>query len=115
MTTVKFYKNINGKEPVRDWLKAMDRPDCKEIGDDLQTVQLGWKKGLIREPLVKNLGNGLWELRTTLTTHRIARVMFCVSQETIILLHGFIKKTRKTPILDLALAKTRKRTLERNR
>jgi phage-related protein len=40
---------------------------------------------------------------------RIARVLFCVERERIVLLHGFIKKTQKTPRHDIDLALKRKR------
>ena len=56
MTPVYFYRTDADNEPVREWLKGLDRTDRKIIGDDLQTVQLGWKLGLIDEPLVKSLG-----------------------------------------------------------
>ena len=55
-------------------------------------------------------GNGLWEIRTDLPT--IARVLLCVYREHLVALHGFIKKTRKTPDGDLALARKRQKELE---
>jgi phage-related protein len=58
-------------------------------------------------PLVANVGSGIWEVRSTLPT-RIARTLFFVHEEEIILLHGFIKKTRKTPREDRTLARQRK-------
>jgi phage-related protein len=63
-------------------------------------------------PLCRALGDGLWELRTNLPANRIARVVFCVAQERIVVLHGFIKKTQKTPDNELALARKRKREFE---
>ena len=68
------------------------------------TVQYGWPLGM---PLVKYIGNGLWEIRSQLT-HSIARVIFLVDKETIVLLHGFTKKTQQIPIQDLVLVKKRK-------
>ena len=53
------------------------------------------------------MGHGLWEVRTRLP-ERIARVIFFLQDEVIVLLHGFIKKSRKTPADDLGLAKKRK-------
>jgi phage-related protein len=67
-------------------------------------VQYRWPLGM---PLVRNLGSALWEIRSALPT-RIARTLFFVHQEEIVLLHGFIKKTRKTPTEDRALALQRK-------
>ena len=100
---VKFFKQTSGKEPVREWLKELDPLDRKLIGEDIKTVQWGWPLGM---PLVRNLKNGLWEVRTTLN-NRIARVIFCTKAGNIVLLHGFIKKTQKTPKDDIALAKRR--------
>jgi phage-related protein len=54
-------------------------------------------------PLVGNMGKGLWEVRSRLGD-RIARVMFCVEGRTMVLLHGFVKKTQKTPKYELGLA-----------
>ena len=62
-------------------------------------------------PLVKSLGSGLWELRTSLPSKREARVMFCVNDETIIVLHGFIKKTQKTPGSEMKVAVKRMKEL----
>ncbi len=58
------------------------------------------------------MGDGLWELRTGLPSNRIARVLFCVAQDHIVVLHGFIKKTQKTPDEELALARKRKKQFE---
>jgi phage-related protein len=56
--------------------------------------------------------DGLWEVRSSLPSNRIARVLFSVQQERIVVLHGFIKKTQKTPPDDLALARKRNREFE---
>jgi phage-related protein len=69
-------------------------------------VQVGWPIGM---PLVRSLGDGLWEIRSSLPSQRIARLLLCFHQGTIVVLHGFIKKTQKTPPDDLELAKKRKR------
>jgi phage-related protein len=63
-------------------------------------------------PLCRALGEGPWEVRSSLPSNRIARVLFSVHQGRILALHGFIKKTRKTPDEDLALARRRKREYE---
>jgi phage-related protein len=60
-------------------------------------------------PLVGSLGQELREVRSSLTRGRIARVLFCVEQGGMALLHGFIKKTRKTPQREIDLALKRKR------
>ncbi len=101
---VRFYRTALGKEPVLEWLRSLDRGDRRAIGLDLMRVQFG---GPIGMPLVRSLKDGLWEVRSTLLSQRIARLILCFHQGTLIVLHGFIKKTRKTPPEDLALAKRR--------
>jgi phage-related protein len=59
-------------------------------------------------PLVRSLGLDLWEVRSSLPRGRIARVIFCVEQGSMVL-HGFMKKTQKTPQQDIDLALKRKK------
>ena len=100
---VYFFKTSSGKQPVREWLKALPRQDRKTIGDDLKTAQFGWPLGM---PLIRKLDTALWEVRSKLY-NRIARVIFTVDEDRMVLLHGFIKKSQKTPSRDLGLAKQR--------
>jgi phage-related protein len=99
-----FFRTGVGHEPVRLWLKALPNEECKTIGVDILKVQYLWPQG---RPLVANLGDGIWEIRSHLP-NRIARTLFMVVNEEIVLLHGFIKKQQKTPPDELALAKKRK-------
>lgn len=103
-----FYKNKNGREPVREWLLSLNKKDRLLIGINIKTVEFGWPVGM---PVCKPLGNGLYEVRTSLK-NRIARVLFCIFSNQMVLLHGFIKKTRKIPKLDKELALKRKREVE---
>lgn len=98
-----------GSEPVREWLKSLPAIERKVIGEDIKTVQLGWPLGM---PLVRNLGDGIWEARIKLE-NRIVRVLFALDQSTMVLLHGFIKKQQATPKSDLDLAKDRLKQLKR--
>ena len=100
---VLFYKTGSGKEPVREWLQSLSNDDKKVIGEDIKTVQFGWT---IEMPVVRKLDKDLWEVRSRLDK-RIARVIITVEDNLIILLHGFNKKSQKTPKNDLALAKKR--------
>ncbi len=106
---IAFYKSDIGNEPVRDWIKSLDKQDKKIIGEDIKTVQYGWPLGM---PLVRKLDRNLWEIRINLGD-RIVRVIFTVMGDVMILLHAFIKKSRKTPKIDLDLAKRRKQVFER--
>jgi phage-related protein len=100
---VVFYKSAAGNEPVRDWLKKLDKEDRRIIGGDIKTVQLGWPLGM---PLVRKLEKGLWEIRIQLDS-RIARILFTVHTNIMVLLHGFIKKSQKLPAKDLKITKQR--------
>ena len=100
---VNFFKTANNKQPVRDWLKELPAEDRKTIGNDLKTAQFGWPLGM---PLIRKLEADLWEVRSRLH-NRIARVIFTVDGDRMILLHGFIKKSQKTPKSDLQLARQR--------
>ena len=106
---VVFYKTDTGKEPVREWLKNLRRNDRKIIGEDIKIIQFGWPLGM---PLVKKIDTNLWEVRSNLDD-RIARVIFTLHEEFIVLLHGFMKKSQKTPANDLKLARQRMFKLKR--
>ena len=96
-----FYALPSGREPVREWLKALDRADRRIVGEDIKDVEFSWPIGM---PLCRPLGNGLWEVRSQLARGRIARVLFCVGDSRMVLLHAFIKKTQKTPRAERDLA-----------
>ena len=103
-----FYALPSGREPVREWLKGLDTEDRKIIGEDIKDVEFAWPIGM---PLCRSLDSGLWEVRSNLTSGRIARVIFCIRLGHMVLLHGFVKKTQKTPPADLDLALKRKKDL----
>jgi len=106
---VVFYRTRAGTEVVRNWLRGLDDGDRLAIGQDLMRVQYRWPVGM---PLCRAMGEGLWEVRSDLPGNRIARVLFGVAEGRLVVLHGFIKKTRKTSDEDLALARKRKREFE---
>ena len=102
-----FYQSESGKQPVRDWLMKLEVADRKTIGIDIKTVEFGWPIGM---PTCRAMGKGLYEVRSSLASGRIARVLFCIHNNQMVLLHGFIKKSQKPPkqALDNALYRTRK-------
>lgn len=104
-----FYKSASGSEPVREWLKELDPEDRKAVGLDLMRAQWRWPVGM---PLCRPMGDGLWEVRTELPSRRIARVLFCVHACQLVALHGFIKKTQKTPDDELKKARKRQKEIE---
>lgn len=105
----RFYATAKGRKPVREWLLELAEEDRRTVGKDIQKVGFGWPIGL---PYCRPLGAGLWEVRSALTDGGIGRVIFTIIAGAIVLLHGFVKKTRKTPAQDIDLALKRKREVE---
>ena len=106
----RFFESDTGRVPVRDWLLELSGKDRKAIGDDIRTAEFGWPIGM---PLCRFIQGhkGLWEIRTNLSSKRIARVFFCVHGSSMILLHGIIKKSLKTPAHELDVAVKRMKGL----
>ncbi len=98
-----FFRTGFAREPVRDWLRSLPRDERREIGSDIAYVQYKWPLG---KPRVDHIRGKVWEIRSRLV-ERIARVLFVVSNDEMLLLHGFIKKTPNTPEADIALAERR--------
>jgi phage-related protein len=104
-----FYRTVAGNEPVREWLVALPAGARRQVGLDLQRVQYRWPVGM---PLVRPLGKGLFEVRTPLVDGTTARVLFCFHAGELYALHGFIKKTQKTPAPDLEIARKRQKDVQ---
>jgi phage-related protein len=77
------------------------------IGIDIKAVQIGWPMGM---PVGRKLEAGLWEVRVDLG-NTIATVIFTVVASNMLLLHSFIKKSQKTPLTDMTIARQRKSKL----
>jgi phage-related protein len=107
-----FFQTESGREPVREWLLSLPPEDRKAVGDDIRDCEFAWPIGM---PLCRSIAMrpGLWEIRSDLPSRRIARVLFCVFDERMVLLHGFIKKTQRTPEKELSVATARQRGLKR--
>lgn len=102
-----FFKNENGVEPVKEWMqKELSFDDRKIILEGIATLQRGFPN--VTLPLVRPMGQGLYELRCHITGKRIVRIFFCHFEKHLVMLHGFVKKTESTPAKDLKLAKSRK-------
>ena len=104
-----FYESSNGNKPVRQWLLSLDKEDRKIIGSDIKTVEFGFPIGM---PVCKKLGSKLYEVRSSISDKRIARVIFTIISEYMILLNGFIKKEQKTPKNEIDLALNRKKEIK---
>ncbi len=99
-----FYATATCNEPVRAWLLELAKDDrASAVGFEIKTAQYGWPLGM---PLIRKLEPGSREVRSHIATG-IARVLFTVDGDTLVLLHGFVKKSQKTPGADLKTAKQR--------
>lgn len=91
-------------EPVREWLRKVPEEEKKTIGQDIMVIEMSWPNTkAVRPKLIDHLGNDIWEVRSNLK-NRIARILFAVEGPVMLLLHGFIKNTQKTPKHDKDLA-----------
>src|SRR5271154_6053474 len=104
----RFYVNSTGRKPVREWILELPDADRHTVGKDIQKVEFGWPLG---RPHCAPLGGGLWEVRSTLETDRVALVIFCIKEGCMVLLHVFIKKTQATPKSEIDLAAKRMKEL----
>ena len=91
------------------WLLEISKDDRRLIGKDVQKVDFRWPIGM---PYCRPLGYGRWDVRSDLTGGRTARSLFCIVAHEMVLLHGFVKKTQKTPLQEIDLALKRKRELD---
>ncbi len=108
---VYFYATNSGNEPVREWLKTLPKEDMRRIGFDIKTVQFGYPIGMPLTRVLHGTG-GLEEVRCNIS-NGIARVIFYVEDNTMVLLHAFIKKTQETPKKELDVAIKRYKELLR--
>jgi phage-related protein len=104
--TVKFFQLESGRCPVLDCIKGLGADAAKTIGKDLWKVQISWPD--IGLPTCRPLGRGLFEVRSSISNGRITRLLFCVHNDVLLVLHCIIKKTPKLPREDIDLALSRK-------
>ncbi|MCP3852108.1 MAG: type II toxin-antitoxin system RelE/ParE family toxin [Gammaproteobacteria bacterium] len=105
LLSVTFFITHSGNEPVREWLKTLETDYKKSIGEDIKLIQFRWPLGM---PLVRKMETDLWEARSNLAHGNISRVFFTIYGSQMVLLHGFIKKSQKTPKKDIEQARRRK-------
>ena len=103
--SVEFYVSDEGESPVETFLRSLDPKT--QIRFDWSIEQLRTRNVMAREPLARQLIGKLWELREESQTN-IYRVIYCFSHgRRIILLHGFQKKTQRTPRREIETAQRR--------
>jgi phage-related protein len=106
---VYFFETDRNKEPVREWLQQLTPRDKKIIGEDIKTIQFGWPLGM---PLARHIDGDIWEVRSKLSGG-IARVLFVLEGNAMVLIHAFIKKQQKTPKPDIDLVRARIKLLRK--
>ncbi|MFH1794265.1 MAG: type II toxin-antitoxin system RelE/ParE family toxin [Pseudomonadota bacterium] len=107
-----FYASDTGRRPVREWLMELSPEDRKTIGEDIATLEFCWPVGKPKCSPMTGI-KGLWEIRSNISSGRIARVFFVLTGNQIVLLHGFVKKAQKTPDKELNLATARMKEVQR--
>lgn len=98
-----FFKTEQGNQPCRDFILSLSQDDKREVGARIFEVQKGFPMGL---PLVRKMSSDLWEIRVNITDG-ICRIFFTIAEDFMVLLHGFVKKTQKTPQNELITAQNR--------
>ena len=106
---VTFYKTPIGNDPVADWFRLLHKQDRRRIGLDLLNVQQNWPIGM---PVCRSLGKGLWEVRSSLDSNRIARILFFMYHDEICVVNAFVKKSKATPKFELDLARKRMKEMQ---
>ncbi|MDO5406016.1 MAG: type II toxin-antitoxin system RelE/ParE family toxin [Eubacteriales bacterium] len=101
-----FYQKMNGDSPVEDFLSSLDiKTHAKMVG----LLEILEEKGnMLREPYSKHLKDGIYELRCKHGTdiRRVLYFFYCGGK--IVLTNGFVKKTQKTPWMEIEKARRRR-------
>lgn len=100
--TIGFYVEENGKTPVTEFLSSLDAKTQARFITSIE--QLRVQNVHAREPLVRHLEGKIWELREESSTNIYRLLYFFFTGRRIIFLHGFQKKTQKTPRRELETA-----------
>lgn len=106
---VKLYSTAAGRNVVAEFLLSLPSKDTAKI---FHTIELLAKLGAeLHEPHTKHVDGSIWELRIKFSSN-IYRIFYFIytsndGNEKLVLLHGFVKKTRKTPPSEIELAKKR--------
>ena len=103
--TIDFYKTEDNESPVEEWLLSIPETALVKI-----TRNMGLLREFnitLKEPYIKPLGDKLYEIRAKDTNGIYRVIYFAYTGQKFVMLHGFTKKTQKTPSKELKLAKKR--------
>jgi phage-related protein len=102
--SVEFYADADGDSPVLDWYESLDEKTKAKL---IWIFQLLENNGIeVGMPYIKPLGDKLYEIRADVNRNAFRVVYFLYTGRRFILLHGFQKKTQKTPTKELSRART---------
>ncbi len=103
---VEFYEDTQGDKPIEDFLLSLN---IKMRAKLLGILKILEEKGnQLREPYSKHLEDGIFEVRAKVGTDITRVLYFFYYDGKIILTNGFVKKTQKTPVNEIQLAKKRR-------
>lgn len=100
-----FYIDGRGNSPVEEFLKGLDLKTQARF--DYSIRQLQALNTRVGEPLVKHIEGKLWELRRESGTNIYRVFYFFYTGRRIVFLHGFQKKSQKTPRREIETAQRR--------
>ena len=104
--TIEFLIEADGSSPVEEFLDGVDIKTRARFAWSME--QLRVRNIHAREPLVRHLDDDLWELREESSTNIYRIIYFFFTGRRIILVHGFQKKTQRTPGRELETARRRR-------
>lgn len=105
MTKVIYYTTVLKESPALNFIESLSTPQARKIGRVLTYIR---QYGLITaiRHIKKLTGTPLWEIR--ILGQDNIRVLYAIEdQDAIIILHGFVKKTQKTPVKEIKIALVR--------
>jgi phage-related protein len=103
--SIVFYVDESGRSPVREFLEGLDRKTQVRFAWSIE--QLRVRSLHAREPLVRHLEGDIWELREESSTNIFRLLYVFVGGRRIVILHGFRKRTQKTPRREIDVAERR--------
>ena len=100
---VEFYETEDGRTPTREFLDSLEpKMNVKMVGLMEILEERGYS---LREPYSAPLEDGIFELRAVQGSNISRALFFFYVEGRIVITHGFIKKTQKTPRAQIELAK----------
>lgn len=103
--SIVFYVDGKGNEPVKEFLDSLDLKTKSRF--DWSIEQLRIRNVTAKEPLVRHIEGKIWELREESGTNIYRLMYFFFTGKRIVFLHGFQKKSTKTPRKEIEIAKAR--------